>query len=159
MFYGHYDKQPHFVGWWEGFGPTNPRIKDNKLYGRGVADDGYAPYSSILTIKSMQDQGLTFPRCVVLIEGDEESGSGHLFYYLDKIKDKIGDPVLFFCLDSGTLDYDRFWMTRSLRGNLTTILTVEVLKEGIHSEASGVVPSTFRILRQLLDRIECSKTG
>jgi acetylornithine deacetylase/succinyl-diaminopimelate desuccinylase-like protein len=107
----------------------------------------------------MQDQGLTFPRCVVLIEGDEESGSGHLFYYIDKIKEKIGDPVLFFCLDSGTLDYDRFWMTRSLRGNLTTILTVEVLKEGIHSEASGVVPSTFRILRQLLDRIECSKTG
>jgi acetylornithine deacetylase/succinyl-diaminopimelate desuccinylase-like protein len=54
MFYGHYDKQPPFVGWWEGFGPTTPIIKDNKLYGRGAADDGYSIFGSILAIKSMQ---------------------------------------------------------------------------------------------------------
>jgi acetylornithine deacetylase/succinyl-diaminopimelate desuccinylase-like protein len=39
-------------------------------------------------------------------------------------------------------------------------LSVEVLTEGVHSgDASGVVPSSFRILRQLLDRIEDSATG
>lgn len=105
MFYGHFDKQPPFVGWWEGFGPTTPVIKDGKLYGRGAADDGYSIYGSILAIKSMQEQGLKFPRCVIIIEGDEESGSAHLFYYLDKLKTRIGNPLLFFCLDSGTIDY------------------------------------------------------
>ena len=108
-------------------------MKDDKLYGRGGADDGYSVYGSILAIKSLQLQGLKLPRCVVIIEGDEESGSAHMFYYLDKLKERIGNPKLFFCLDSGALDYDHFWMTRSLRGNLVATLTVEVIKEGIHS--------------------------
>lgn len=82
-----------------------------------------------------------------------------MFYYLDALKERIGNPKLFFCLDSGAFDYEHFWMTRSLRGNLVTTLTVEVIKEGIHSECSGIVPSPFRIIRQLVDRIECSKTG
>ena len=39
-------------------------------------------------------------------------------------------------------------------------LTVEILTEGIHSgDASGLVPSSFRILRQVLDRLEDSRTG
>jgi len=39
-------------------------------------------------------------------------------------------------------------------------LTVRVLTEGVHSgDASGIVPSSFRIMRQVLDRLEDSKTG
>jgi len=51
-------------------------------------------------------------------------------------------------------------MTSSLRGMLTGVLRVEILKEGVHSgHASGIVPSTFRIARLLLDRIENAKDG
>lgn len=39
-------------------------------------------------------------------------------------------------------------------------IKVEVLTEGIHSgDASGIVPSSFRIIRQLLERLENAETG
>jgi hypothetical protein len=39
-------------------------------------------------------------------------------------------------------------------------LEIKVLKEGVHSgDASGVVTDSFRVLRQLLDRLEDSETG
>jgi len=67
---------------------------------------------------------------------------------------------LVVCLDSGCANYEQLWLTTSLRGNITASLKVQMLTEGLHSgAASGVVPSTFRILRQLLDRVEDSKTG
>lgn len=61
LYYGHYDKQPPFTGWWEGFGPNIPVIKDDKLYGRGGADDGYSIYGSILAIKALQQQNIKTP--------------------------------------------------------------------------------------------------
>jgi acetylornithine deacetylase/succinyl-diaminopimelate desuccinylase-like protein len=53
MMYGHYDKQPHMTGWLEGLHPTVPKIIDGKLYGRGGADDGYAAFTAILSVKAL----------------------------------------------------------------------------------------------------------
>jgi acetylornithine deacetylase/succinyl-diaminopimelate desuccinylase-like protein len=160
FFYGHYDKQPPFTGWMEGIGPTEPKIIDNKLYGRGGADDGYSTYSTLLALKGLQEQGVKLPRCVMITEGDEESGSGHMNHYLDVLKERIGDPIAFFCLDSGTLDYDRLWLSTSLRGHLVATLKVTANKHGIHSGTfSGVYPSTFRIARTLVNRLENPVTG
>jgi acetylornithine deacetylase/succinyl-diaminopimelate desuccinylase-like protein len=67
---------------------------------------------------------------------------------------------LVICLDSGAGNYDQLWLTTSLRGMVAGTLKVEVLTEGIHSgDASGLVPSSFRIMRQVLDRLEDSATG
>jgi len=161
LMYGHCDKQPPLRGEWsEGLGPYEPVIKDGKLYGRGGADDGYAIFSAISSIKAIQDQGLPHARCVILVEASEESGSPDLDFYVDKLKDEIGTPSLVVCLDSGCGNYEQLWLTTSLRGNITAALKVRILTEGVHSgAASGVVPSTFRILRTLLDRVEDSKTG
>jgi len=64
------------------------------------------------------------------------------------------------CLDSGAGNYDQLWLTNSLRGMASGTLKVEVLTEGVHSgDASGLVPSSFRILRHLLDRLEDSASG
>jgi hypothetical protein len=61
---------------------------------------------------------------------------------------------------SGAGNYDQLWLTTSLRGMVSGVLKVEILTEGIHSgDASGLVPSSFRILRQVLDRLEDSRTG
>jgi acetylornithine deacetylase/succinyl-diaminopimelate desuccinylase-like protein len=159
FYYGHFDKQPAFTGWSEGLGATIPVIREGKLYGRGGADDGYSTYSTMLSIKALQLQGIKLPRCVMITEGDEESGD-HIDHYIVALKDKIGDPGVFMCLDSATCDYDTFCLTTSLRGVVSCILTVEVTKEGVHSgDASGIVPSTFRILRQLLSRLEDENTG
>jgi acetylornithine deacetylase/succinyl-diaminopimelate desuccinylase-like protein len=160
LLYGHYDKQPEFSGWDEDLDPWTPVIKDGKLYGRGGADDGYALFGSLTAIRALQEQAVPHARCVVLIEGCEESGSFDLPYYIDLLEDRIGSPDLVVCLDAECGNYEQLWCTTSLRGNLTGTLRVDVLTEGVHSgSASGVVPSSFRILRKLLSRIEDEDSG
>ena len=160
LMYGHLDKQPEMDGWADGLGPWTPVIKIDKLYGRGGADDGYALFASISSIRALKDQGLDHPRILVLIEFSEESGSPDLPHYMDLCSDKIGTPDLVVCLDSGAGDYNRFWTTTSLRGLIGLSMKVEVLSEGVHSGgASGHVPSSFRIARQLLSKLEDETTG
>jgi acetylornithine deacetylase/succinyl-diaminopimelate desuccinylase-like protein len=160
LLYGHLDKQPEMEGWDDDLGPWKPVLRDEKLYGRGGADDGYAAYASLTAIRALQEQKIPFARCVVLIEACEESGSFDLPYYIDHLEDRIGRPSLVVCLDSGCGNYDQLWSTTNLRGMITGNLTIEVLSEGVHSgDASGIVPSSFRILRQLLSRVEDDKTG
>jgi acetylornithine deacetylase/succinyl-diaminopimelate desuccinylase-like protein len=160
VLYGHLDKQPPMEGWNEGLGPWKPVITDGRLYGRGGADDGYATFASLTAIKALKLQGMPCARYVIIIEACEESGSGDLPYYIDALKERIGTPSLVICLDSGCGSYQQLWITSSLRGLATGTLTVSTLTEGVHSgAASGIVPSTFRILRQLLSRLEDEKTG
>ncbi len=160
LLYGHYDKQPEFSGWDEDLDPWTPVIKDGKLYGRGGADDGYATFGSLTAIRVLQEQGILHAHCVVLIEGCEESGSFDLPHYIDLLEDRIGAPDLVVCLDAECGNYDQLWCTTSLRGNLTGTLRTDVLTEGVHSgTASGVVPSSFRMARQLISRIEDEASG
>lgn len=160
LLYGHLDKQPPMEGWHEGLGPWKPVIKDGRLYGRGGADDGYAAFASLTAIKALQLQGAPHARCVIIIEACEESGSSDLPYYIDALMDRIGSPSLVICLDSGCGNYEQLWVTTSLRGLANGTLTVSTLTEGVHSgAASGIVPSTFRIMRQLLSRLENEHTG
>jgi len=160
LLYGHLDKQPEMVGWAEGTGPWTPLRRGDKLYGRGVGDDGYATFAALTAIQALQEQRARHSRCVVLIEACEESGSHDLPYYVDALKAKLGTPSLVVCLDSGCGNYEQLWGTTSLRGVVGGVLTVEVLTEGVHSgAASGIVPSSFRIVRQILDRLEDARTG
>ena len=160
LLYGHLDKQPEFSGWAEGLGAWTPVLREGRLYGRGGADDGYAAFSSLTAIAALKAQGIALPRCVLLIEASEESGSIDLPAHLEALGDLIGNPDLVVCLDSECGDYERIWSTTSLRGNLTGRLSVRVLREGVHSGmASGIAPSPFRILGQILNRIEDPKTG
>jgi acetylornithine deacetylase/succinyl-diaminopimelate desuccinylase-like protein len=160
VLYGHLDKQPEMTGWSEGLGPWTPVLKGDKLYGRGGADDGYAIFGSLAALLALREQGVAHARCVIMIEACEESGSYDLPYYVDHLAARIGNPSLVVCLDSGCGNYDQLWLTTSLRGMTGGELTVQVLEEGVHSgDASGVVPSSFRILRELLSRLEEPETG
>ena len=160
LLYGHLDKQPEMTGWADGLGPWIPMVKDGRLYGRGGADDGYAMFAALAAILALQAQGAAHARCAILIEACEESGSYDLPYYMDHLAERLGSPSLVVCLDSGCANYDQLWLTTSLRGMIGGTLTVQVLEEGVHSgDASGVVASSFRILRTLLSRIEDEDTG
>ena len=160
LMYGHLDKQPEFSGWRKDLGPWTPKYEDGKLYGRGGADDGYAAYAAIAAIAALKDQKVAHPRILGLIETCEESGSYDLLPYVDALRARLGDVGLVVCLDSGAGNYDQLWLTNSLRGMASGVLRVDVLTEGVHSgDASGVVPSSFRVLRQVLDRLEDSATG
>ena len=160
VMYGHLDKQPEFTGWRADLGPWTPKYEDGKLYGRGGADDGYAVYAAIAAVQALKSQNVPHPRIVGLIETSEESGSPDLLPYIDALRPRLGDVGLVVCLDSGAGNYDQLWLTTSLRGMTGGTLKVEVLSEGVHSgDASGLVPSSFRIMRQVLDRLEDSATG
>lgn len=160
LLYGHLDKQPEMNGWRTDLGPWNPVLEGDKLYGRGGADDGYAAFAALSAIAALAEQGVPYARCVVLIEASEESGSPDLPAYMDVLAERIGDPALVICLDSGCGNYDQLWCTTSLRGLITGDLEVRVLTEGVHSgDAGGIVPSSFRLLRQLLNRLEDPETG
>ena len=160
LLYGHLDKQPEFTGWLPGLGPWEPVVKDGKLYGRGGADDGYAVFSSLTAIAALKEQNIKLARCVLLIEACEESGSVDLPAHLDALGDAIGAPSLVVCLDAECGNYDQVWCTTSLRGNLSGKLRVKVLTEGVHSGmATGIAPTPFRIVSQILARVESPVTG
>jgi acetylornithine deacetylase/succinyl-diaminopimelate desuccinylase-like protein len=160
LMYGHLDKQPAMIGWEPGLGAWTPVMRDGKLYGRGAADDGYAIFAATSAVHALQQAKAQHSRIVILVECGEESGSPDLPAYIEMLAKNIGTPRLIVCLDSGCGNYEQLWMTTSLRGAIAGNLTVEVLTEGVHSgDASGIVPSSFRILRMLLDRIEDAETG
>jgi acetylornithine deacetylase/succinyl-diaminopimelate desuccinylase-like protein len=160
LFYGHVDKQPEMTGWSEGLGPFTPVVRDGRLYGRGSVDDGYALFASLAAINALHQQEIPHARCVIIIESCEESGSYDLPAYMDAFAGRIGSPSLVVCLDSGCGNYEQLWCTTSLRGLIVGTLAVETLTEGVHSgDASGIVPSTFRVLRSLISRLEDENSG
>jgi acetylornithine deacetylase/succinyl-diaminopimelate desuccinylase-like protein len=159
LLYGHLDKQPEMTGWGEGLGPWTPVRRGDRLYGRGAADDGYAAFAALTAIEALQAQGVPHARCVVLVETCEESGSADLPAYMDALASRLGTPGLVICLDASCGNYDQLWTATSLRGLVSGELSVEVLAEGIHSGATGIVPSSFRIVRQLLSRLEDEGSG
>lgn len=96
----------------------------------------------------------------MVIESEEESGSPNLISLLEEAAPIIGKPDFCICMDSGALNYDQLWLTSSLRGICILDLNVEIGKVGYHSgELSGILPETFRIVRELLNRLDDPKTG
>src|SRR5690606_37086977 len=156
----HLDKQPEMTGWRDGLGPWKPVLEGDRLYGRGGADDGYALFASVTAVNALRAQGLPHANLKIIIEASEESGSTDLPAYIDALADRIGRPDLVICLDSGCGNYDQLWLTTSLRGLTGGLLHVEVLEEGVHSgDGGGVVPSSFRLCRRLLERLEDAASG
>lgn len=160
FFYGHFDKQPETVGWDENKGPWTPIVENGRLYGRGTSDDGYSFYAALTAVKALEKADIAHPRIVGIFETDEESGSRDLPYYLQTLAPRIGSPAFLGILDLSLCDYSRIWLTQSLRGVVSFKLTVQVLSSPVHSGiCSGLVPSSFAVMRELLDRLEDAKTG
>ncbi|MCF7223573.1 M20/M25/M40 family metallo-hydrolase [Marilutibacter chinensis] len=160
LIYGHLDKQPAMDGWAPGRSAWTPVLEGERLYGRGGADDGYAPFAAVLALRALHAQGIAHPRCTVLIEASEESGSPDLPAYIEHLAPRLGAPALVIALDAGCGNYAQLWLTTSLRGQVAGTLHVRTLTHGVHSgDASGVVASPWRIATQLLARLEDPGSG
>ena len=160
VLYGHLDKQPPAGDWSEGLDPWQPMVRGYRLYGRGAVDDGYAGYAAALAIEAVHATGGEHARSVLLLETGEESGSRDLPAYMEHLAGRLGDVSLVVCLDAGGGDYERLWLTTSLRGIVQATVKVTVLTSPQHSGlAGGIVPSSFRVLRALLERVEDAGTG
>ncbi len=160
LIYGHLDKQPAEGPWLHSNDPFEAVVVEDAIFGRGVADDGYSCFAAVTGLEVLSTEGKDYPKVIILIEASEESGSPDLEYHIEEISSELQDLRLVVCLDSGGLDFERLWVTSSLRGNLVVTIDVKVLEQGVHSgSAGGVVPSSFRILRSLLSAIEDAETG
>jgi acetylornithine deacetylase/succinyl-diaminopimelate desuccinylase-like protein len=160
LLYGHLDKQPEFTGWSPGLAPWEPVIRDGRLYGRGGADDGYAVFGSLSAVMALQAARQALPRCIVLIEASEESGSIDLPAHLAALGADLPAPALVICLDAECANYEQLWCTTSLRGLVGGTLRIRMLREGVHSGmGTGIAATPFMVLRQLLSRIEDCETG
>lgn len=149
LMYGHMDKQPYGDGWKTK--PNDPVIVDDRLYGRGSSDDGYAFFTAILTVKACQELGLSHPRCTITIEGSEEGEIDDLIHYLAHYKSELGKPDLIICLDASAYTEETLTVTNSLRGCLNFDLSAQVGTNHCHSGiGGGIIPNTFQILTCLL---------
>ena len=160
--YGHLDKMPHLdpAGWRNGLGPTTPVVEGNKIYGRGTNDDGYNSFCLMTAIRYLHEHGLKYPKITIILESGEESGDTEIKRYLDELKPRIGDVGLIVVLDCEAQDYDTVWCCTSLRGVVNGTLSIHHLATPCHSGmATGLVPSTFRIARMLISRLEDEQTG
>lgn len=159
-FYGHLDKQPEAGGWAKGLGPWEPVIRNGKLYGRGAADDGYSLFAMVTAIVALKREQVPHPRIVGIFETQEESGSTDLPEYLKLLKDDIGNPAAFIILDNHCGDYERLWLSTSLRGVISGTLRVQSMHYGVHSGSySGMVPDPFSIAQALVERLHDPITG
>ena len=164
LFYGHMDKQPPNTGWDKNKGATIPVIENNRLYGRGAADDGYSIFAALNCIKLCQNFNLTYPDIYILIEGAEESTDSHLQYYFNKLLEekKIpSDLSLFLCLDNGCLDYERIWITSSLRGYAGLDVKIQTLTKDLSDlkTYTGIIPDNAFIMKEILNNIQNNKNG
>jgi acetylornithine deacetylase/succinyl-diaminopimelate desuccinylase-like protein len=160
LLYGHLDKQPEMLPWAPGLGPWEPVLRGDRLYGRGGADDGYSVFGALLAVAALHERGIDHARLVVMIEASEESSSVHLATHLEQLLPRFAGTDLVIALDSFCESYDRLWTTTSTRGVCGGVLEIDVCADDPHSgRASGVLPSAFRILRVLLDRIEDQADG
>jgi len=160
--YGHLDKMPHLdaEGWSQGLFATKAVVRGDKVYGRGSNDDGYNPFCIITAVKYLEQNNLPHPRIVMLLESGEESGDDEIQRYLNELRPKIGEVGVIMVVDGEAEDYKTFWCCTSLRGVVMGVLDIQHLAGPCHSGmATGVVPSTFRIARMLLSRIEKEETG
>jgi acetylornithine deacetylase/succinyl-diaminopimelate desuccinylase-like protein len=160
--YGHIDKMPHLdaSGWSAGLSATDPVVRDGHLYGRGTADDCYSWYLAITSLKFLISAGLPRSRVLIFIESCEESGEDEFRDFLRDIAPTLPRLDRVFILDGSRGDLGTAWFCTSLRGIVTANLDVRHLARPCHSGmATGIVPSTFRIARGLLDRVEDAATG
>ncbi len=160
LFYGHLDKQPEGNGWSNNRCPFSATQEDTVLYGRGVADDGYSFYSAVSIAKALESGGLSHPRIWGVFETCEESGSFDFSHWMQLLAPRLSNVALILVLDAGCIDYSGLYVTTNFRGILRATLKVSVLNHGVHSGvASGIVPDSFMIARNLLDRLEDSSSG
>jgi len=90
LFYNHYDVQPvEPLDLWES-PPFSAKVKGNKVFGRGSADDKGELITRIKAVESyLKIKGDVPCNIKFVIEGEEEVGSPHIEKYLKKFKKKF----------------------------------------------------------------------
>ncbi len=175
------DAHPYVIGSWLGAGPGAPTAlvyahhdvqppgrpdhwktpafeptlrEDGRLYGRGVVDDKAGLMLHAASLRAwMEGAGGPPLNVKVLVEGEEEIGSGHLAEFLRAHRERLDADVLVLS-DTANLETGLPSLTVSLRGIVVADVTVRAIDHPIHSGMwGGPVPDAATALTRLLGRL------
>lgn len=150
LFYNHYDVQPAepFDLWKDK--PFSGKIKGNKIFGRGSADDKGELITRIKAVESyLKTHGDVPCNVKFLVEGEEEIGSMHVERYLKKYKKKLScDGVIW---EFGYVDAkDRPIISLGMKGLLYVELYVTESIRDAHSSLAVLIENpAWRLLEAL----------
>ena len=158
--YAHYDVQPEDpLDQWN-TPPFELTIKDNKFYGRGVADDKGHIIQILTSIKRLIEVNKLKNNIILIFEGEEETGSTHFEELISKVKRELGKIDVFYLLDFGVKDKNCGKILFGLRGLIGFELTVQTAKTDLHSGIFGnMVNNPVQIIAELLTKIKNNQTG
>jgi acetylornithine deacetylase/succinyl-diaminopimelate desuccinylase-like protein len=148
LLYAHHDVQPPGPADEWDTPPFQPSERNGRLYGRGTSDDKAAVIvhtGAILAHSGKPPVGVK-----VLVEGEEETGSGNLGRFLDRYQDMLAADVIVIA-DSGNWAIGVPTLTTSLRGLVDCTVQVRTLHNAIHSGMfGGPIPDAITVLARLL---------
>jgi len=151
LIYGHYDVQPPDpLELWDS-PPFEPVLKNGYVFARGATDNKGQILAHILGIQETMEQDRDLPvNLHLVIEGEEEIGSGNLGPFLNENRDALKSDVAVVS-DTGMIEKGVPTLSYGLRGVTALEIKVTGPKMDLHSGIfGGAVQNPITALAQLL---------
>jgi acetylornithine deacetylase/succinyl-diaminopimelate desuccinylase-like protein len=136
LFYGHYDVQPvdPLADWTTP--PFEPALRDGRLYARGAQDNKGQVFYAVKALEHLIRSDWAGATVKVLIEGEEENGSGGLGAMIPLWKERLKADILMVC-DTGAVDSGAPTITMGLRGIVFVDFVLDGPDHDLHSGTHG----------------------